>query len=127
MTSIGLNEHHIRMFPSSVILAKIDPSEACSPKEKQLVLEYKCLIKTLEENREKGLRLQHSKGIFARLQIYQNNKKNKSIQKRMKQIEESKTLSSLLFRKRYALVMQQHEIERQRMREWNEIYFNKKG
>ena len=73
-----------------------------------------------------GLHLQSSKGIFVRIKIYRNNKKYWSIRKRKKEIEESKTLSSLLFRKRYAMVMQQHEIEKQRLREVNERYFNKK-
>ena len=126
MSSIGLDEHHKRMFPSEMILSEIDPSEVFSPKEKRLVLKYKCLVKKEEENIKQGLHLQSSKGIFVRIKIYRNNKKYWSIRKRKKEIEESKTLSSLLFRKRYAMVMQQHEIEKQRLREVNERYFNKK-
>ena len=127
MTSIGLHEHHKRMFPSSMILAEVDPSDVSSKKERLLVLEYKDLVRRLEENRAQGLRLQSSNGILARIQLYLNNKKYWLIRKRMEHIEESKTLSSLLFRKRCELVMQQHEIEKLRLQEINERYFNKKN
>ena len=127
MASIGLHEHHKRMFPSSMILAEVDPSDVFSQKERLLVLEYKYLVRRLEENRAQGLRLQSSNGILARIQLYLNNKKYWSIRKRMEHIEESKTLSSLLFRNRYVLVMQQHEIEKLRLQEINERYFNKKN
>ena len=127
MASIGLHEHHKRRFPSSMILAEVDPSDVFSQKERLLVLEYKDLVRRLEENRAQGLRLQSSNGILARIQLYLNNKKYWSIRKRMEHIEESKTLSSLLFRKRCELVMQQHEIEKLRLQEINEIYFNKKN
>lgn len=127
MASIGLHEHHKRMFPSSMILAEVDPSDVFSQKERLLVVEYKYLVRRLEENRAQGLRLQSSNGILARIQLYLNNKKYWSIRKRMEHIEESKTLSSLLFRNRYVLVMQQHEIEKLRLQEINERYFNKKN
>ena len=127
MTSIGLHEHHKRMFPSSMILAEVDPSDVSSKKERLLVLEYKDLVRRLEENRAQGLRLQSSNGILARIQLYLNNKKYWLIRKRMEHIEESKTLSSLLFRKRCELVMQQHEIEKLRLQEINKRYFNKKN
>lgn len=124
MSSIGLNEHHKRMFPSEMILLEIDPSEVFSLKERQLVLKYKHLIKRLEENSEQGLRLQNSNGIFVRIKIYQNNKKYRSIRKRMKQIEESKELSALLFRKRYILVAEQHKIERKLAEEGEKRYIS---
>ena len=127
MASIGLHEHHKRMFPSSMILAEVDPSDVFSQKERLLVVEYKYLVRRLEENRAQGLRLQSSNGILARIQLYLNNKKYWSIRKRMEHIEESKTLSSLLFRKRCELVMQQHEIEKLRLQEINKRYFNKKN
>ena len=127
MTSIGLHEHHKRMFPSSMILAEVDPSDVSSKKERLLVLEYKDLVRRLEENRAQGLRLQSSNGILARIQLYLNNKKYWLIRKRMEHIEESKTLSSLLFRKRCELVMQQHEIEKLRLQEINKRYFNQKN
>ena len=127
MASIGLHEHHKRMFPSSMILAEVDPSDVFSQKERLLVVEYKYLVRRLEENRAQGLRLQSSNGILERIQLYLNNKKYWSIRKRMEHIEESKTLSSLLFRNRYVLVMQQHEIEKLRLQEINERYFNKKN
>ena len=127
MASIGLHEHHKRMFPSSMILAEVDPSDVFSQKERLLVVEYKYLVRRLEENRAQGLRLQSSNGILARIQLYLNNKKYWLIRKRMEHIEESKTLSSLLFRKRCELVMQQHEIEKLRLQEINKRYFNKKN
>lgn len=115
MSSIGLNEQHMRKFPSGMILSEIDASEVFSSKEKMLVLEYKQLQKRLEENREQLLRLQDSKGVFVRIKIMRNNKEYWVINTRMKQIEDSKDLSSLLFRKRYELVRQQ-QIREQEIR-----------
>ena len=91
-----------------------------SSKEKMLVLEYKQLQKRLEENREQLLRLQDSKGVFVRIKIMRNNKEYWVINTRMKQIEDSKDLSSLLFRKRYELVRQQ-QIREQEIRKELEI------
>lgn len=113
MSSIGLNEQHMRKFPSGMILSEIDASELFSSKEKMLVLEYKQLQKRLEENREQLLRLQDSKGVFVRIKIMRNNKEYLVINTRMKQIEDSKDLSSLLFRKRYELVRQQQIMEQE--------------
>ena len=115
MSSIGLNEQHMRKFPSGMILSEIDASELFSSKEKMLVLEYKQLQKRLEENREQLLRLQDSKGVFVRIKIMRNNKEYWVINTRMKQIEDSKDLSSLIFRKRYELVRQQ-QIREQEIR-----------
>ena len=115
MSSIGLNEQYMRKFPSGMILSEIDASELFSSKEKMLVLEYKQLQKRLEENREQLLRLQDSKGVFVRIKIMRNNKEYWVINTRMKQIEDSKDLSSLLFRKRYELVRQQ-QIREQEIR-----------
>lgn len=115
MSSIGLNEQHMRKFPSGMILSEIDASELFSSKEKMLVQEYKQLQKRLEENREQLLRLQDSKGVFVRIKIMRNNKEYWVINTRMKQIEDSKDLSSLLFRKRYELVRQQ-QIREQEIR-----------
>lgn len=115
MNSIGLNEQHMRKFPSGMILSEIDASEVFSSKEKMLVQEYKQLQKRLEENREQLLRLQDSKGVFVRIKIMRNNKEYWVINTRMKQIEDSKDLSSLLFRKRYELVRQQ-QIREQEIR-----------
>lgn len=120
MSSIGLNEQHMRKFPSGMILSEIDASELFSSKEKMLVLEYKQLQKRLEENREQLLRLQDSKGVFVRIKIMRNNKEYLVINTRMKQIEDSKDLSSLLFRKRYELVRQQ-QIREQEIRKELEI------
>lgn len=120
MNSIGLNEQHMRKFPSGMILSEIDASEVFSSKEKMLVLEYKQLQKRLEENREQLLRLQDSKGVFVRIKIMRNNKEYWVINTRMKQIEDSKDLSSLLFRKRYELVRQQ-QIREQEIRKELEI------
>ncbi|MBR3919165.1 MAG: hypothetical protein IKJ59_10580 [Clostridia bacterium] len=120
MSSIGLNEQHMRKFPSGMILSEIDASELFSSKEKMLVLEYKQLQKRLEENREQLLRLQDSKGVFVRIKIMRNNKEYWVINTRMKQIEDSKDLSSLLFRKRYELVRQQ-QIREQEIRKELEI------
>lgn len=120
MSSIGLNEQHMRKFPSGMILSEIDASEVFSSKEKMLVLEYKQLQKRLEENREQLLRLQDSKGVFVRIKIMRNNKEYWVINTRMKQIEDSKDLSSLLFRKRYELVRQQ-QIREQEIRKELEI------
>lgn len=113
MSSIGLNEQHMRKFPSGMILSEIDASEVFSSKEKMLVLEYKQLQKRLEENREQLLRLQDSKGVFVRIKIMRNNKEYWVINTRMKQIEDSKDLSSLIFRKRYELVRQQQIMEQE--------------
>ena len=115
MSSIGLNEQHMRKFPSGMILSEIDASELFSSKEKMLVLEYKQLQKRLEENREQLLRLQDSKGVFVRIKIMRNNKEYWVINTRMKQIEDSKDLSSLIFGKRYELVRQQ-QIREQEIR-----------
>ena len=115
MSSIGLNEQHMRKFPLGMILSEIDASELFSSKEKMLVLEYKQLQKRLEENREQLLRLQDSKGVFIRIKIMRNNKEYWVINTRMKQIEDSKDLSSLIFRKRYELVRQQ-QIREQEIR-----------
>ena len=115
MSSIGLNEQHMRKFPSGMILSEIDASEVFSSKEKMLVLEYKQLQKRLEENREQLLRLQDSKGVFVCIKIMRNNKEYWVINTRMKQIEDSKDLSSLLIRKRYELVRQQ-QIREQEIR-----------
>ena len=120
MNSIGLNEQHMRKFPSGMILSEIDASEVFSSKEKMLVQEYKQLQKRLEENREQLLRLQDSKGVFVRIKIMRNNKEYWVINTRMKQIEDSKDLSSLLFRKRYELVRQQ-QIREQEIRKELEI------
>ena len=120
MSSIGLNEQYMRKFPSGMILSEIDASELFSSKEKMLVLEYKQLQKRLEENREQLLRLQDSKGVFVRIKIMRNNKEYWVINTRMKQIEDSKDLSSLLFRKRYELVRQQ-QIREQEIRKELEI------
>lgn len=120
MSSIGLNEQHMRKFPSGMILSEIDASEVFSSKEKMLVLEYKQLQKRLEENREQLLRLQDSKGVFVRIKIMRNNKEYWVINTRMKQIEDSKDLSSLIFRKRYELVRQQ-QIREQEIRKELEI------
>ncbi len=120
MSSIGLNEQHMRKFPSGMILSEIDASELFSSKEKMLVLEYKQLQKRLEENREQLLRLQDSKGVFVRIKIMRNNKEDWVINTRMKQIEDSKDLSSLIFRKRYELVRQQ-QIREQEIRKELEI------
>lgn len=120
MSSIGLNEEHMRKFPSGMILSEIDASELFSSKEKMLVQEYKQLQKRLEENREQLLRLQDSKGVFVRIKIMRNNKEYWVINTRMKQIEDSKDLSSLLFRKRYELVRQQ-QIREQEIRKELEI------
>ena len=120
MSSIGLNEQHMRKFPSGMILSEIDASEVFSSKEKMLVLEYKQLQKRLEENREQLLRLQDSKGVLVRIKIMRNNKEYWVINTRMKQIEDSKDLSSLLFRKRYELVRQQ-QIREQEIRKELEI------
>ena len=98
-----------------MILSEIDASEVFFSKEKMLVLEYKQLQKRLEENREQLLRLQDSKGVFVRIKIMRNNKEYWVINTRMKQIEDSKDLSSLLFRKRYELVRQQ-QIREQEIR-----------
>ena len=113
MSSIGLNEEYMRKFPSGMILSEIDASELFYSKEKMLVLEYKQLQKRLEENREQLLRLQDSKGVFVRIKIMRNNKEYLVINTRMKQIEDSKDLSSLLFRKRYELVRQQQIMEQE--------------
>lgn len=120
MSSIGLNEQHMRKFPSGMILSEIDASEVFSSKEKMLVLEYQQLQKRLEENREQLLRLQDSKGVFVRIKIMRNNKEYWVINTRMKQIEDSKDLSSLIFRKRYELVRQQ-QIREQEIRKELEI------
>lgn len=120
MSSIGLNEQHMRKFPSGMILSEIDASKVFSSKEKMLVLEYKQLQKRLEENREQLLRLQDSKGVFVRIKIMRNNKEYWVINTRMKQIEDSKDLSSLIFRKRYELVRQQ-QIREQEIRKELEI------
>lgn len=120
MSSIGLNEQHMRKFPSGMILSEIDASEVFSSKEKMLVLEYKQLQKRLEENREQLLRLQDNKGVFVRIKIMRNNKEYWVINTRMKQIEDSKDLSSLIFRKRYELVRQQ-QIREQEIRKELEI------
>lgn len=125
MSSIGLNEQHMRKFPSGMILSEIDASEVFSSKEKMLVLEYKQLQKRLEENREQLLRLQDSKGVFVRIKIMRNNKEYWVINTRMKQIEDSKALSSLIFRKRYELVRQQ-QIREQEIRKELETEINKR-
>ena len=122
MTSIGLDERHVRMFPSAMILKRLDVSAIKNPREKALVAQYQQLAKEVAALGEELLRLQAAEGILVRYKIKRNNNRYAAKMKRMKEIEESKALHSLLFHERFILVAQQREIENARAKEIAKLY-----
>ena len=97
MTSIGLTQKQINMFPAPMILLQLKEEELINETEKRLVIEYKRLNSALAED--------------------VSNWRYHRIKRKMKKIEEHKALKSLLFHQRMILLKQAHAEEMERLKE----------
>ena len=97
MTSIGLTQKQINMFPTSMILLQLKEEDLINETEKKLVLEYKRLNSALAED--------------------VSNWRYRRIKRKMKKIEEHKALKGLLFYQRMILLKQDHAEEMELIKE----------
>ena len=97
MTSIGLTQKQIDMFPASMILLQLKEEDLVNEKEKMLVEEYKRLNLMLEKDVSSW--------------------RYRRIKRKKKKIEEHKALSNLLFYQRMVLVKQAHALEMECLKE----------